>query len=105
MKPKMKVNSKYFKKKEKNQITRIANDFVYDQQIVDSLNENFRKIEDVFLDNLFKVLEGEMEGESQNSTEEAPQKTPACFKYNQSSFYSLELQSDENASKINKALK
>ena len=94
---------KSFKNKEKNQISKIANDFVYDQKIVDSLNDNFNKIEDMQIDQVFKVLEGEGEGSKNTFIDE--QVACKCFFYDQRFKFSLRPIDDQHTRMITAALK
>jgi hypothetical protein len=108
---------KNLKNREKNQVTKIANDFVYDQKIVNNLNKNFNKIEDMHIDNIFKILEGEdEENEEDNSMEKLELKKKEmdleseklvfkCYEYNQNSLFSLKLLMNQNTFKITQNLR
>jgi hypothetical protein len=92
---------KSYKNKQKNQISQIANDFFYDQKIVNNLTINFEKIEDHNLTRIRRFLRAK---KSLISSSEI-KTTPLCVLYDQSSTSSLRHLQNESLDFISERLK
>ena len=84
---------KKIKFKEKNQTTQHANDFFYDQQIINQLTTNYNKVEDFTICNVFKLLEEKEDDESNTIFN-------VCYTYNQIYDYGMEPKSDDISRKL-----
>ena len=78
---------KKLKIKEKNKISKIANDFFYDQKAINELTKNYNKVEDFTICQIFKNLNSESES---NGEEKDGNGEFTCFRYNQVYPFGLE---------------
>ena len=92
------------KHKEKNQVCQVANDFFYDQNIVNSLTENFNKIEDYYLTKVLRFLKPRRRINSNLDLKQGSQLNP-CYLYDQYSPLCLKLFSNDPIKAISRRLK
>lgn len=99
---------KNFRNKEKNKISEIASDFMYDQQIVNNLTINFNKIENDKIEDIFNILEGEENDNDETQNEDKnmnKSEKSTFFEYNQNYLFCLKQINNNSSKNIYKLLK